>query len=821
MKGGPTASLLLSVLTICVSFSPTIQEPVQAAVSADGRVSSKAKRKAKKGKGKPPSSPPMFVQVDTVSDITVIGGHGACSASTQEPALKPSPTDPAGKCTLRSAIETANGLAGGMPLVIVLRPGRYRLTSPLPELQGSIELRGLDGPFPSRKKKQVSADANDVHDADYRPGTTRQLAPIGTTIDGGLQFQLLRTAYGSKIRLQSLRLENGAAMDESSDDKRASLGGALNALGSLVVNNSVVRRCRAINGGALYTEGRATLRNSLLIENVADRCGGLIYTAGATKIDNCEVTANRCGHFDCRKIDTSGQPGAPLPSWRKAAANPNAGGFDDDDDDDDDAHEGEDATGAVAEGPSLLRAPPSADGTGGKGSPDDGATGGNKGRKKKSKLSTSDVNELEELEASVDEDLAAERRLADEAISEETRQAQLEEADEMREKARRHMTPEAMYAEGRIGVVDDAPPPPPVAPICDAERHGGTGGQLYDLACVPGRWRTGGKMPTSCVRWRATANCSADTEKNERATEKDLSCFDFVPNGASGWCECAGGHTTAHSGCEHEPFTCQQECALLRERRRRSKAKPALKPAAQLYVIGAFGSSSRMIDGFGLICSDGSRSALAGVRPLHEASAWEFVCPGWDVCADRNHTWDDVARAPLCAAWAAKGECLKNPEYMLAQCMRSCNACPPQQPPTSDGRRSAAPLGVARLDVRAGQYVDAVRFHCGVHAAEEAAEEAPAKESKESKEEAAEEAPAKESKEEAAEEAPAKESKEEAVVSEWFGGAGGRECPLACSGDGNFVDYRRGGLVEGLVVSAGSERVDRLELGRCSSDLDV
>jgi hypothetical protein len=46
-----------------------------------------------------------------------------------------------------------------------------------------------------------------------------------------------------------------------------------------------------------------------------------------------------------------------------------------------------------------------------------------------------------------------------------------------------------------------------------------------------------------------------------------------VPTDASGYCECAGGATTTPVACEHEPFTCQKECALLRERRRRGKQK--------------------------------------------------------------------------------------------------------------------------------------------------------------------------------------------------------------------------------------------------------
>ena len=746
----------VAFLSLAVGLSA---EPLQqATVSADGRVRKK-KKKAKKVK--PPPSPPMFVAVDSLAD-----SGGSCPASTQPP-TDMSPYKPHGTCTLRAAIDTANGLAGGMPLVVLLRPGRFRLAAALPELTGRIELRGADGPFPRRKKAKAT-DATDVDDPDFRPGGHR-LAPIGTTIDGGNEFQLLRTAYGSKVRLQSLRLENGVAMAEGSADKRASLGGALNALGALTVNNSVVRRCHAINGGAIYSESKVHLMHSVLAENVADRCGGLIYTAGPAKVDRCEVTANRCGHFDCRVLDTDGQPGAPRPSWRKAAARPNAGSFDDDDDDDDDtsAPEGEDATGAIAEGPSLLRgtdtARESSNGGAGKKKPVRATR-----RRKASKLSVSEEDELDELGEEVD------ARLDEELRQEALEQSEEDEADE---------AAEATSA-------GDALPPP----ACDPERHGGKGGQPHELSCSPGLWRTGGKMPSECIRWAATSNCSVDDD-SAREQSGDLSCYDFVPSEASGWCECAGGHTTARTGCGHEPFTCQRECRLMRERRRRSKGKPPRNEAAiKLYAIGAFGATSDgFLDGFGLICSDGSRTALVGTKPSAAAKAWEYVCPGWDLCRDANTTWDAVSTGPLCAAWAARGECATNPGYMREQCMRSCNACPPQPLPTL-----STPRGLARLDVRAGLFVDAVRLHC--------APAAVAAEATEPESIRGMDGPG--------------VGADGPRVSDWYGGPGGDTCPLHCEGDGSAASYRSGGLVEGLIASGG-ERIDRLELGRCTGDLEV
>jgi len=209
------------------------------------------------------------------------------------------------------------------------------------------------------------------------------------------------------------------------------------------------------------------------------------------------------------------------------------------------------------------------------------------------------------------------------------------------------------------------------------------------------------------------------------------------------------------------------------------------------YAIGAFGAATgNMLDAMGLICSDGSRTAPVGQTAQKQDAAWEFVCPGWKFCRDANQTWDEVSKGPLCVAWAARGECAKNPSYMHDQCMRSCNQCPPAPPPPKE------PLGIGHLDVRGGWFVDALRFHC---APAEVDDEADAVEAD-------------------PEEADDPEDTADAPrMSDWFGGDGGDECPLSCSGGG---DYRSGGLVEGLLVGGGG-RVDRIELAKCTGDLDI
>lgn len=356
--------LLTAVLCLQL-HGDSCSEPVRAAVTPSGSTSSvtvKTRKRPSRRKKKKPM--PLIVCADSLADPAPPGG---CSVSTRLSGV-PEPGAADGTCSLRAAIETANGVSGSdQRVVVVLRAGRYRPASRLPDVTGNVELRGADGPLPSPSKamqKKATAEALDYHDRDFRPGGA-MLAPVGTTIDGGGSLQILRTSYGSRLRVQSVRLENGRATDETDDDLRAALGGAICALGNVTINNSVLSANRAINGGALYVEGILSVRHSRLTDNLADRCGGVVYMAGRASISDCDLTRNSCGHFECKKeVDKQdigkrgkyGKHGKPLPSWRKRPAA--SGSFDDDDDDNDfggDAPAGPaDASGAVAEGPPLY-----------------------------------------------------------------------------------------------------------------------------------------------------------------------------------------------------------------------------------------------------------------------------------------------------------------------------------------------------------------------------------------------------------------------------------------------------------------------------------
>ncbi len=109
---------------------------MESGVSADGRVT-KAKKRGKKEP--PPPKQEMHIKVDALADLGT--DNSACSVVNNLP--EPSaPGSKDGTCSLRAAIQTANGMAGAMRIVVLLRSGRYRLTSALPEISGEVELRG-------------------------------------------------------------------------------------------------------------------------------------------------------------------------------------------------------------------------------------------------------------------------------------------------------------------------------------------------------------------------------------------------------------------------------------------------------------------------------------------------------------------------------------------------------------------------------------------------------------------------------------------------------------------------------------------------------
>ena len=158
-----------------------------------------------------------------------------------------------GRCTLRAALEEAASIDRHTPVTIQLRGGNFMLAAPLPDFTGSVHIVGLE---PGSWSGSCSWSAALVGgDGGWpQPLSKIGIAPeeLATAIDGGGKVQVLRTAPLSRLHLQDLRVENGVALvTEKGGDPRLGLGGGVNALGALVLTNTVVRGNRAINGACV------------------------------------------------------------------------------------------------------------------------------------------------------------------------------------------------------------------------------------------------------------------------------------------------------------------------------------------------------------------------------------------------------------------------------------------------------------------------------------------------------------------------------------------------------------------------------------------
>ena len=162
------------------------------------------KKKAKKAKKPTPSK--LMIDVDDLEDriqpaapLEVPRSRAAaCSVGSASLDFSEVVTSK-GTCTLRAAIEMAAGVSGGgSKTVLRLKPGRYRLAAPLPEVTGSVHILGAEGRRGKRKKMasvtlggaeerrnaQLAFDQADDVDTHYVQLAAGQLGPIGTTLDG-------------------------------------------------------------------------------------------------------------------------------------------------------------------------------------------------------------------------------------------------------------------------------------------------------------------------------------------------------------------------------------------------------------------------------------------------------------------------------------------------------------------------------------------------------------------------------------------------------------------------------------------------------------
>jgi len=341
------------------------------------------------------------------------------------------------------------------------------------------------------------------------------------------------------------------------------------------------------------------------------------------------------------------------------------------------------------------------------------------------------------------------------------------------------------------------------AVLCEPRRHGGGGGQGHELRCdLPRQFRRTQRGPpapavsatsgppsppvdstTDCLRWRTTGGCDPDGPIEE---EKDLGCLEFVPSDRSGFCECTDGGRASPSGCGHPPLICAESCAAASTNATRGavEERGGEHPdeacdetgSTAAVIVGIYGShrTAGRLESFGVVCSDGTRSALVpgGGASGGPGSPFVWVCPGWEPvqCVDLE---------PHCVGWASAGECDANAGYMHVQCPLSCAHCPAVPPAELLPPLTAAATSLA---VRAGVYVDAIQLRCGgggpQHPTEPETSPAPSPSSREEM------------------------GQEE--TSPWFGLRGGAECPVACEDSQPLA---------GLTVHAGS-RIDSVRVSQ-------
>lgn len=179
-------------------------------------------------------APPFLIHaiVTTLADVDDVSpGDGVCDVDAV--AFGP-------QCTLRAAIQEANGLFGDN--TISFNPGLtgvISLTTPLPELNANMSLLGPGA-------NVITIERNDS---------------IATP-----DFRLFTILSGRVVSISGVTLRNGRTTGE---------GGAIsNQGGTLTVANSVLTNNSADTGGAIFTSHHLTITASTISDNTV---GGAIF----------------------------------------------------------------------------------------------------------------------------------------------------------------------------------------------------------------------------------------------------------------------------------------------------------------------------------------------------------------------------------------------------------------------------------------------------------------------------------------------------------------------------------------------------------------
>jgi hypothetical protein len=180
-------------------------------------------------------------------------------------------------CSLHGAVGYVNALPRDDSAFILLAPGHYYLTQPLPKLVHSVTLVGgtrayLSQPvFPLVRARIESGDVAVPHTAGG--GAIGADRPV---IDGSSRFRALELGANLFVSIRHVSIVNGYGYRG---------GGILQApagTGWTRLDDVRIESCSAAYGGGIYSASRMEIARSELSANAASVCGAAIYALPKT-----------------------------------------------------------------------------------------------------------------------------------------------------------------------------------------------------------------------------------------------------------------------------------------------------------------------------------------------------------------------------------------------------------------------------------------------------------------------------------------------------------------------------------------------------------
>ncbi|MBW4438445.1 MAG: hypothetical protein KME04_14995 [Pleurocapsa minor GSE-CHR-MK-17-07R] len=114
-------------------------------------------------------------------------------------------------------------------------------------------------------------------------GNLLTISGNGATISGGDFFQVMTIASGAEVLIQNVVIAGGFS---------DAFGGAINSVGTLTIEDSIIRNSSAFNGGGgIFSDGVLTINSSQIVDNSAFAGAG-IENVGTATITNSLIAGN-------------------------------------------------------------------------------------------------------------------------------------------------------------------------------------------------------------------------------------------------------------------------------------------------------------------------------------------------------------------------------------------------------------------------------------------------------------------------------------------------------------------------------------------------